>query len=56
LPVWTRYKWELEETSAVLAALDAEIGAVRFDPNDATSIESAIVQMEGAIYEKIASY
>ncbi len=47
---------DLRVAGEALASLDGELATVRFDPNDPASIESAIVEMENKVDEKLAPY
>jgi hypothetical protein len=44
---------QLEEAQKALAALDGQIGSVNFDPHDPGSIETAILQVELTIDERV---
>ena len=47
---------QLDEARKAFAALDGEIGTVRFDPHDPASIETAIQQIELAIDDRAGAY
>ncbi len=47
---------QLKEASRALEALDGELGTVRFDPHDPSSIEAAIQQISHIIDEKVGGY
>ena len=51
-----KFQRELEDASKALATLDGEIGTVSFNPNDPSSVEGAVVQIEQMIDAKVASY
>lgn len=46
----------LAEAQKAIAAIDGELGAVNFNPNDPGSIEAAIAQMEAMIDERLGDY
>lgn len=46
----------LAEAQRALAAIDGEIGKVSFTPDDPSSIQAAIQQMENMIDEKVGQY
>lgn len=47
---------QLKDASRALGALDGELGTVRFDPYDPSSIEAAIQQISHIIDEKVSGY
>ena len=47
---------ELNDLANAARALDGEIGNFTFNPNDPTSVENAVVQMEQAIDAKVGAY
>jgi hypothetical protein len=47
---------QLEDAAVAMRGLDGEIGTVTFNPNDPSSVEAAVVQIEQAIDTKIAGY
>jgi hypothetical protein len=47
---------QLNDASEALRGLDGDIGAVKFDPNDPSSVEAAVVQVEQIIDMKVASH
>jgi hypothetical protein len=47
---------KLEQAGQAFKALDGEIATLRFDPDDAASIDRAIHDMEAAIDSKAAPY
>ncbi len=47
---------ELEDAGKALEGLDGELGSVSFDPNDPSSIEAAIRQMELMVDTSLGSY
>ncbi len=47
---------QLDDAQKALAALGDELGTVSFDPNDPTSIETAILNMEATIDDRIGEY
>lgn len=47
---------QLKEAEDVLSQLDGELGTVKFNPSDATSIEAAIQSVEEMIDERLGSY
>ncbi|MEG8223091.1 MULTISPECIES: hypothetical protein [Sphingobium] len=46
----------LNDAQKAIAAIDGELGAVNFNPNDPGSIEAAIAQMEAMIDERLGGY
>ena len=46
----------LENAQRALAAIDGEIGEVRFNPNNPESIDNAIHEIETMIDSKVAPY
>lgn len=46
----------LDDAKEAIAAIDGELGAVNFNPNDPGSIEAAIAQMEAMIDERLGDY
>lgn len=46
----------LGDAQKAIAAIDGELGAVNFNPNDPASIEAAIAQMEAMIDERLGDY
>lgn len=46
----------LDDAQKAIAAIDGELGAVNFNPNDPGSIEAAIAQMEAMIDERLGDY
>jgi hypothetical protein len=46
----------LNDAQKAIAAIDGELGAVNFNPNDPGSIEAAITQMEAMIDERLGDY
>lgn len=46
----------LHDAQKAIAAIDGELGAVKFNPNDPGSIEAAIAQMEAIIDERLEGY
>lgn len=46
----------LDDAQKAIAAIDGELGAVNFNPNDPGSIEAAITQMEAMIDERLGDY
>jgi len=46
----------LDDAQKAIAAIDGEMGAVKFNPNDPGSIEAAIAQMEAMIDERVGDY
>jgi hypothetical protein len=47
---------QLTDAQRALEALDGELGAVNFDPNDPASIEAAIQSVEAMIDERLVQY
>lgn len=47
---------ELDELQQTLSGLDQNLGKVSFDPNDPSSIESAIQSMNQMIDKKLVQY
>ncbi len=47
---------DLADAQKALAAIDGELGGVRFDPYDPSSIESAITSVEQMIDERVGGY
>lgn len=47
---------DLADAQKALAAIDGELGSVRFDPHDPSSIESAIASVEQMIDERVGAY
>ena len=47
---------ELKTAQQAFGEIDGELGSVNFDPNDPSSIEAAISQMEQLIDERLGSY
>jgi hypothetical protein len=47
---------DLDDAQKALAAIDGEIGTVSFKPDDPSSIEAAIQQVELLIDERLGSY
>ena len=47
---------QLKDASRALKALDGELGTVRFDPHDPSSIEAAIQQISHIIDERVGDY
>lgn len=47
---------DLEEAQMAMSEVDGELGSVRFDPQDPTSVEAAIHEVERLIDEKLGSY
>jgi hypothetical protein len=47
---------KLEDAQRALAAIDGEIGQIRFNPNDPASIEATIRNIEATIDSKVAPY
>jgi hypothetical protein len=50
------FQRQLHSAAEALKGLDGEITAAKFNPNDLSSVEAAVVQMEQAIDTKIAPY
>jgi len=46
---------ELEDAQKAMAALDGELGIVKFDPHDPASIEAAIQQIETTVDERLGA-
>jgi hypothetical protein len=46
----------LDDLQKAMAALDGELGTVKFDPNDPATIEAAIQQIATTIDERLGSY
>jgi len=46
----------LDDAQKAIAAIDGELGAVNFIPNDPGSIEAAITQMEAMIDKRLGDY
>jgi hypothetical protein len=47
---------DLEQAQKALEAIDGELGRVRFDPNDPSSIENAIASVEQMIDGRLGAY
>jgi hypothetical protein len=47
---------DLADAQKALAAIDGQLGSVRFDPHDPSSIENAIASMEQMIDERLGKY
>lgn len=47
---------ELDDAAKAAKALDGNFGSVKFNPNDPSSVEAAVAQIEQAIDTKIAPY
>lgn len=47
---------ELDDAQKALAALDGDLGIVKFDPQDPESIESAIKQIDSIIDDRLGAY
>lgn len=47
---------ELNEAQTALADLDGELGSVKFDPSDPSSIDAAIRAMEDIIDNRVGRY
>jgi hypothetical protein len=47
---------QLDDAAKALQALEGEIGTVKYNPNDPSSVETAVVQIEQTIDAKIAPY
>lgn len=47
---------QLSEASKAFKELDGEIATLRFDPDDQSSVEAAIADMERAIDSKVTPY
>lgn len=47
---------KLDDAAEAFKALDGEIATVNFNPNDPSSVEEAVIQIEQTIDTKIASY
>ena len=47
---------QLDEAQKALSAMDGELGAVSFNPQDPASIEAALQQMESTIDERVGEY
>lgn len=51
-----RFQRDLNEANKAVQALDGELATLEFNPNDPSSVEAAIVQIEQTIDAKIAPY
>jgi len=47
---------QFDDAQKALAALDGELGSVRFNPHDPGSIESAIQEVEAMIDARVGEY
>jgi len=47
---------QIDDAAKALQALDGELTAVRYNPNDPSSVEAAVVQIEQTIDAKISPY
>lgn len=47
---------ELKEAQETLTQLEGELGTVSFDPDDASSIEAAVQQIEETIDDRLGDY
>lgn len=47
---------DLADAQKALGAIDGELGSVRFDPHDPSSIEGAIASVEQMIDERLGAY
>jgi ferredoxin-fold anticodon binding domain-containing protein len=47
---------ELDDAAKALQALDGEIAIVKYNSNDPSSVEAAVIQIEQTINAKIAPY
>jgi hypothetical protein len=47
---------QFDDAANALQALDGELATVNYNPNDPSSVEAAVVQIEQTIDAKIASY
>lgn len=47
---------KLEDAAAAIKSLDGDIAKVSFNPNDPSSVEAAVVEMEQTIDTKVAPY
>ncbi len=47
---------QLDDAQQALAALGDELGTVSFDPNDPASIETAILNIEATVDDRIGEY
>jgi hypothetical protein len=45
-----------EDAQDALSALDGELGVVRFNPSDPSSIDAAILEVEQMVDERVGSY
>ncbi len=45
---------QFDDAAEAIKALDGEIGTVKYNPNDPSSVEAAVVQIEQTIDTKIA--
>jgi hypothetical protein len=51
-----KVKRELDDAQKAFKALDGELGAVKFNPKDPMSIETAIQEMEELIDSRVGQY
>jgi hypothetical protein len=49
-------KKQLDDAAKALQALDGDIATLKFNPNDPSSVETAVVEMEQTIDTKVAPY
>ncbi len=47
---------DIKEAERALRNLDGELGVVKFDPNDPSSIEAAIMEVEKLIDDRLGSF
>lgn len=47
---------QFDDAQKALAALDGELGTVRFDPHDPASVEAAIQEIETMIDTRVGAY
>lgn len=47
---------QLKEAQEALAQLEGELGTVSFDPHNPSSLEAAVLQIEGTIDDRLGSY
>jgi hypothetical protein len=49
-------KKQLDDAAKALHALDGDIATLKFNPNDPSSVEAAVVEIEQTIDRKVALY
>jgi hypothetical protein len=47
---------DFDDASKALAALDGELGTVRFDPVDPASIDAAILEVERVVDDRVGAF